>query len=141
LLSDTIFVLCLWKEQIQLKVIAVKILTQTFLPLNDDAAVINSIIFIDTDDCSWGGRKQTGENLSVICAEFSSLSWTVFVMSVIKWYAPACPRLELKTQPRFCPVSSNLSMLLHKIACGLVSSLFFQLKETEISLVEAGNTN
>ncbi len=34
-------ILSLWKKQIQLKVIALKILTQTFLGLNDGAAVMN----------------------------------------------------------------------------------------------------
>jgi len=50
-----------------------------------------------------GAQKLTGDDLKVVCAEFSTLSQAVFVMSVIKLHRQARPRLELRTRPRFCP--------------------------------------
>jgi hypothetical protein len=32
-------------------------------------------------------------------------------MSVIVGHIPACPQVELKTQPRFCPGTSSFSMI------------------------------
>ncbi len=48
-----------------------------------------------------------GDNLKN--AEFSTLSWTVFVMSEIAWHLQEHTRLELKTWPRFCSVCLSLS--------------------------------
>jgi hypothetical protein len=45
-----------------------------------------------------------GENLKVIRAEVSILSWAVFVMSAIAWHDQERPDLELKAQPKFRPV-------------------------------------
>jgi hypothetical protein len=55
-----------------------------------------------------GVQKLTGDNLKVVAAEFSTYSLAVFVMSVIAWHTHARPQLELKTRPRFCPVSLSL---------------------------------
>jgi hypothetical protein len=54
--------------------------------------------------------KLKGDSLKVVCAEFSTLSLAVFVMSVIEWHLQARPHLELKTQPRFHPVCLSLPM-------------------------------
>ncbi len=63
---------------------------------------------MDKGNHSHGARKRTGENLKVVWAEFSTLSLAVLVMSVTARYRQACPHLNLKTRPRFCPVSSGL---------------------------------
>jgi hypothetical protein len=52
----------------------------------------------------------TGDNLKVVWAEFSTLSWAVFVLNEIAWPGQVRPHLELKTLPNFCPVSSSLFM-------------------------------
>jgi hypothetical protein len=59
----------------------------------------------------WVVQKLTGENLKVIWAKFSSLILAVLVSSVIAWYRQARPHLELKTWPRFCPVSLSFSVI------------------------------
>jgi hypothetical protein len=41
---------------------------------------------------------------------FSTLSYVVFVMSVIAWHRQAHSHLELKTRPRVCPVYLCLSV-------------------------------
>ncbi len=51
-----------------------------------------------------------GENFKVVCAKFSTLSQVVFVMSVIARHTQARACLDLKTRPRFCPVSLSLSI-------------------------------
>jgi hypothetical protein len=51
-----------------------------------------------------GAQKLAGENLKVIWAKFSTLSWPVFDMSMIAWHLKARPLLELKIRHRFCPV-------------------------------------
>jgi len=38
-----------------------------------------------------------------------------FFVNVIAWHTQACPHLELKTRPRFCPWSSILFLLLWSI--------------------------
>ncbi len=53
-------------------------------------------------------QKLTGENLKVDWDEFSTLSLTVFIMSVIVWSRQARPHLELKPRHGFCPISLNL---------------------------------
>jgi hypothetical protein len=53
-----------------------------------------------------------GESLKVVWAEFSTLSYAVFVMSVFAWHAKACPHLELKTQPSFRPVNAHMSLFI-----------------------------
>jgi hypothetical protein len=57
-----------------------------------------------------GAQKLMGENLKFVWDEFSTLSLAVLVMSVIARHSQARPCLELKTRPRFCPVSLSLSM-------------------------------
>ena len=52
-----------------------------------------------------GERKLTGVNLKAVWAEFSTLSWAVFVLTVTACHRQARPRLEFKTRPRFCPVN------------------------------------
>jgi hypothetical protein len=47
-----------------------------------------------------GARKLMGENLEVVRAEFSTLSWAVFDVSIIIRHRQACPHLELKMCPR-----------------------------------------
>ncbi len=54
-----------------------------------------------------GAQKLTEENLKVVWAEFSTLSLAVFVKSKIASHRQAHPCLELKTQPKFFPVSLN----------------------------------
>ncbi len=56
-------------------------------------------------------QKLMGENIKVVWAKFSTLSWAVFGMHVIAWHTHACPHLELKTQPRFCLVSLRLFII------------------------------
>ncbi len=62
------------------------------------------------DTPKWGAEKLTGENLKVVWAEFSTLSLVVFIMNVISLSRHVRPHLELKTRPRFRPVSLSLSM-------------------------------
>jgi hypothetical protein len=50
-------------------------------------------------------QKLMGDTLIYVWAEFSTLSKGVSVMSAFAWHLQACPRLEIKTRPRFCPVS------------------------------------
>ncbi len=57
-----------------------------------------------------GNRKRIGVKIKCAWAEFSTLSWPVFVLSMIAWLRQERPHLELKVQPRFCPVSLSLSM-------------------------------
>jgi hypothetical protein len=54
---------------------------------------------------SRGARQLKGENLKVVWAEFSTLSWAIllFIAHIMSIYARPC--LELKTEPRFCPVN------------------------------------
>ncbi len=49
------------------------------------------------------------ENPKVVWAKFSTLSWVVFVKSVIAWHAQARPHLELKNRPMLCPANLSLS--------------------------------
>jgi hypothetical protein len=53
-----------------------------------------------------------GENLKVVCAEFSTLSLAVFVVRVSAWRRKGCPHLELKTRPRYCPANLFVHNLL-----------------------------
>ncbi len=46
-----------------------------------------------------------GENLKVVWAEFSTLSWVVLVYCVVSAWHGMQPLLELKTQPGVRPVS------------------------------------
>jgi hypothetical protein len=57
-------------------------------------------------------KRANGDNLKVAWPKFSTLSNAVFVMSEISWHGQAHPHLELKTLPRFSPVSFNLSKVL-----------------------------
>ncbi len=54
-------------------------------------------------------RKPMGDSQKVVWAEFSTLSLAVFVVNEIAWHTQARSSLELKTQPKFCPVSVSLS--------------------------------
>jgi hypothetical protein len=58
-----------------------------------------------------GAQKLMGDNLKAVRANFSTLSWAVFVMSAISKHTQACPFLELKTRPRFCSVCFILCKL------------------------------
>ncbi len=58
-----------------------------------------------------GVVKLTGDNLIFDRTKFSALSQAVFVMIVITWHTGAHPHLELKTRPRFCPVSLSLFII------------------------------
>jgi len=64
-------------------------------------------------------KNQTGTVLDVNGTEKQKLSalqqllahaLAVFVMSVVEVHGQAHPHCELKTRPRFCPVSLSLSM-------------------------------
>jgi hypothetical protein len=55
-------------------------------------------------------RKLIEENLKVVRAKFSTLSQAFFVMSIIAWHRLIQQHLELKTRPRFRPISLNLSV-------------------------------
>jgi hypothetical protein len=61
----------------------------------------------------WVTRKLMGENLRVVWAKFSTLILPVLQNVYNPW--PVQTRLDLKTQPRFCPVSLSLSMPYHNI--------------------------
>ncbi len=50
------------------------------------------------------------DNLKVVWAEFSTLSWAVFAMSLIAKYRLTGPHLKLKTWPRLRPINLSLSM-------------------------------
>ncbi len=62
-----------------------------------------------------GAQELTGDNLKVAWDKFSTLSWAVFVISVIAWQTQARPHLELKIQSRLCPVSLSLSIHLRLV--------------------------
>jgi hypothetical protein len=51
-----------------------------------------------------GAQKLMGENLKLVWAEFSTLSWAVLKMCTKLMYVDARTRLWLKTRARFCPV-------------------------------------
>jgi hypothetical protein len=59
----------------------------------------------------WESRKLMGGNIEVVRDKFPTLSQAVFVLSVNAWHTQTCPGLELKTRPRFHPVSLSLSMI------------------------------
>ena len=48
-----------------------------------------------------GVLKLIRENLKVVLDKFSTLSWSVLVISIIAWHRQAWPHLELKAWPRF----------------------------------------
>ncbi len=50
-----------------------------------------------------------GENLKVVWAEFSTLSWVVLLNVHNSWPIQTMQSLGLKTWPRFRPVSLSLS--------------------------------
>ncbi len=52
-----------------------------------------------------GDQNLMGENLKVVWAEFSTLSWAVLQNVYNSWPVQAWPSLDLKTRPRFRPVS------------------------------------
>jgi hypothetical protein len=53
----------------------------------------------------WGARDLTGERLKGVWAKFSMSSLVVLVISVTALHRQAQLHLELKTQPRFSPVT------------------------------------
>jgi hypothetical protein len=53
-------------------------------------------------------RKLSGDNLKLVWAEFSTISWAVLKMCMKLMYVDAQPSLWLKTRPRFRPVSKSL---------------------------------
>ncbi len=57
-----------------------------------------------------GAQKLTGENLKVVWAKFSTLSLAVLQNVYNSLPIQTWPSLDLKTRPRFCPVSLSLSM-------------------------------
>ncbi len=57
-----------------------------------------------------GVQKLMGENLKVVWAKFSTLSWAVLIISATAWYRQKRQHFKLKTQLRFCPVNLSLSM-------------------------------
>ncbi len=61
-------------------------------------------------DKSERAQKLTGDNLKVVCAEFTTLSYGVFVMSVITIQRQARRHLQLQTRPMFGPLSLSLTM-------------------------------
>ncbi len=58
-----------------------------------------------------GVQKLMGDNLKVVLAKFSTLNLGCFIMYANERHIQARPGLELKTWPRFCPVSLSLSKL------------------------------
>jgi hypothetical protein len=61
-------------------------------------------------DKSERAQKLTGDNLKVVCAEFTTVRYGVFVMSVMTIQRQAHPHLQLQTWPRFGPLSLSLTM-------------------------------
>jgi hypothetical protein len=59
-----------------------------------------------------GRAKDSRRWPKIVWARFSTLSWTVFIMTAIVLYTQACPGLELKILPRLYPVG-----------CGAVGSI------------------
>ncbi len=57
-----------------------------------------------------GALKLSGENLKVVWAKFSTLSYAVLQNVYNSWPIQTRLSLDLKTRPRFCPVSSSLSI-------------------------------
>ncbi len=60
-----------------------------------------------------------GENLKVVWAEFSTLGWVVLLNVYNSWPIQTMQSLDLKTWPRFRPVSLSLSRpesILNKIS-------------------------
>jgi hypothetical protein len=60
-----------------------------------------------------GARYLTGENLQVVWAEFSTLSWPVYVMSVNEYHTQTHPNLKLKTRPRCRPESLYVHVVIN----------------------------
>ncbi len=56
---------------------------------------------------SYGGREPKS-----CLGQFFNFKLGHYVIRAIAWHIQACPTLELKTRPRFCPVSLSLSMSL-----------------------------
>jgi hypothetical protein len=52
-----------------------------------------------------GAQKRMGENLKVVWAEFSSCKFGCFITYAIAQHTQARSSLELKTWPKFCPIS------------------------------------
>ncbi len=57
-------------------------------------------------------QKLIGDNLKVVLAKLPTIIQAVFVFSATAWHGQEWPHLELKTQPRFCPVSICLSIII-----------------------------
>ncbi len=70
---------------------------------------VSTIVELDL----WGGEgggdrvawKLMGEKTKVFLVWVFNLKLCCFVMSTIAWHSQARPDLQLKTRPRFCPVS------------------------------------
>ncbi len=57
-----------------------------------------------------GAQEPKGDRLKFVWTKFSTLSWDVFVISVISWHKQARPHLELKIQFRFHLLSLSMAM-------------------------------
>jgi hypothetical protein len=57
-----------------------------------------------------GALKLSEENLKVVWTKFSTLSLAVLQNVYNSWPVQTRLSLDLKTRPRFCPVSSSLSI-------------------------------
>ncbi len=62
-------------------------------------------------ELSQGVWTLTGDNLKLVLVKFSTLSLAVLEMIVTAWHEQAGPHLELKTRPRFYPLSFSVSMV------------------------------
>jgi hypothetical protein len=58
-----------------------------------------------------GSAKANGIELRSCLGRVCNFKLSRFVMYSIDWHIQALPRLELKTQPKFRPVSISLSMV------------------------------
>jgi hypothetical protein len=69
-----------------------------------------------------------GENLRVVWAEFSTLGLAVLQNVYNPWPVQIRPSLDLKTRPRFNPVSLRLSMIVFNVCREEGSLLSFVYK-------------
>ncbi len=70
-----------------------------------------SLIFVAKARCLERSAEANRREPESCLGQVFNFKLGCFVISVIAWHTTARPRLELKTQHRFCPVSLSFSML------------------------------
>ncbi len=70
-----------------------------------------SLIFDAVARCLERSAEANGKEPESCLDKVFNFKLGCFDISVVAWHTQERPRLELKTQPRFCPVSLSLPML------------------------------